>query len=254
MDTRLGVQSKYKYYRFQRNLILSLMFFGLILVLTISLFSVFIYPNDNGLQSIAFFILLFYGIGVLFARQILLSVNMYYDYFRLIQENVPAFQANVLPFSSSFHARLVEDSYQLVSQSPQFSIHYKIFNKMPYVKRTGVSLIWIIELNDENIWFHDALLENEISYLKDQHLGKAIYANELTLIFKKTVELNEINKASFQEIINFSFHNRAVITIPCAVIPKKKAIYLLRPQKKYPNKYYYALIKHLFQITQGKES
>jgi hypothetical protein len=252
MDTRIGAQSKFKYYRFQRNLIVSLVFLGLIIVLTISLFAVFIYPNDNGMQSIAFFIVLFYGIGVLFARQILLSVNMYYDYFRLIQENVPAYKARLLPFSSGFQSLLAKESYHLVSQSPRFRIYYKIFNKMPYVTRTGVSLIWIIELNDDNLEFHDILLENEISHLKDQHLGKVKYSNELTLVFKEIAELNETNKASFQEIINFSFSNRAVITIPCAVIPKKEAIYFLRPFKQYPNKYYYALTKHLFYITQGE--
>jgi hypothetical protein len=63
---------------------------------------------------------------------------------------------------------------------------------------------------------------------------------------------NQAKKINAQKIVNFYVQNRAMISIPCAVIVAKNQVYALRPRKQFPNKYYYVAIQFLKEITSAK--
>jgi len=253
MATSRLANSPLQHYRFQRNLIVSIVFVGLIVVLAIILLANVVFPNSNGFQTIAYFLLVFYGIGVMYARQLLISVNMYYHYYRMIDDNTPIFRVQRLPLSDQFRRFLLDDTYTLGVKNTQYSIYFKLFSKLPYVKRTSQTVLWVIELYSDDLGFHEQRFEEELRHIKTTHLSKKTLMNELTLIFKQTVKLNDKTKESFQEIINFSVSNRAIITLPCAVLTQNQSLYVLRPTKQYPNKYYYALIQMLYALTDAKD-
>jgi len=253
MATSRLAKSPFQYYRFQRNFIVSLVFLGLIVVLVLIFLTMVVFPDSNGLQTIAYFSLVLYGIGVMFARQLLISINMYYHYFRMIDDNAPMFRAQRMPLSDQFQQFLLFDTYTLGVKNDQFSIYYRVYSKLPFVKRTAQTIVWVIELYDDHLGFHDPKLEQEINRIKTNQLIKKTYFNELTLIFKKTATTEKKTKETCQEIINFSVSNRAIITLPCAVVTQKQSIYVLRPNKQYPNKFYYALIQILYELTAAKD-
>jgi|LakMenEpi03Aug12_release.lakeMendotaPanAssembly.Ray.scaffolds.fasta_scaffold12948_8 hypothetical protein len=241
------------HYRFQRNLVLSLVFFGFFLTSSLIVLATFIFPNSNGLQTISYFVLLLYGIGVLFARQLLVSINTYYHYFRMIDENQPMFRAQRLPLSDQFQRFLLQETYTLGVKNKQYSIYFKLYSNLPFVKRTAQTILWVIELYDDHLGFHEPRLEQETIRIKTNQLVKRTYLNELTLIFKQPETMDKKTIETFQEIINFSVSNRAIITLPCAVVTQKQSIYVLRPNKQYPNKFYYALIQILYELTAAKD-
>jgi hypothetical protein len=253
MATRRLTSSSFQYYKNQRFLVISLVFIGLMISLLLSILTLFVFPDLNFLQSITFFFLIAFVGGVIYARQLLVSLNMRFHYFRMIEEQVPPLEVKNLPFHDSFSSLIIKDGYEQMANKPNFIIYVKIFKNVPFVKRTGPTILWLIHIVDASIPFHDASLDEEINYIKEKKLNHTDYANELSLIFKKVPIWNASMMQSFQEIINFSLQNRALISLPVAVIEDKRMVYTLRPMKQYPNKYYYALIQILDTICETKE-
>lgn len=248
----LKKSSSYRF-KLQRNRIIFIFYFGLIVTITITVLATFTFQNSNLFQSIAFFLIISYGIGVIFFRQYLISVNIYYHYYRMIEDGLGPIAYNRDPFSNSFFKHLNVNGYQKGAQTNQYSIHYKLFQKLPFVKRTSATLVWIAHISDHSIGLYDSILEQEFIKVKDNSIQKMKYFNELTIVFKRIQEWNREAKDSFQEIINFSLSNRAIIYLPCAVIGRSGLIYSLRPSKQFPNKYYYALLQMLYDLTEANE-
>jgi hypothetical protein len=246
---RLNHLTPLKRYRFQRNVILLSLVIGLIIVVSFGLIVNFITPNSEILQTFSFFSMLLFSGGVIFARQILLSINMHYHYFRMIDEDAPALTAQILPFSLTFSQRLLSLNFTKAHASEEFTIFYQLFPKLPYVRRAPNTLVWVVMIHQHRITSHDEKLEKMIQFLKTSQLKDGKYLSELSLIFKEVSDWSSSAKDEYQRIINFSYQNRAIISLPCAVMEKKALIYVLRPAKQYPNKFYYALIKTLQAMT-----
>lgn len=248
---RLRHLTPLKRYRFQRNVIIILLVIGLILVVGLGLFANFFNQPSEFLQTLSFFSMLLLGAGVIYARQMLFSINMHYHYFRMIDEDAPALKAQVLPFSSAFSQRLIALNFTQAHASEDFTIFYRLFPKLPYVRRATDTLVWVVMIHQPTIRLHDEKLEQLLQHLKASQLKDGKFLSELSLMFKQTPSWSPSIKDEFQRIINFSYQHRAIISLPCAVMDKKSSIYVLRPAKQYPNKFYYALIKTLQEITQS---
>jgi hypothetical protein len=169
----------------------------------------------------------------------------------MIEEGVTPFEVGTHPYLGSF--KKVLESHQLILgvDRPLYQIHYRVFPRLPYVKRTGLSVIWLVIIKDE-IDLYDSRIEDDVFFIKSKIPQSEKIQNELTLLFYEIKSWEESKKVTAQKIINFYVQNRAMISIPCAVISPKKQIYALRPQKQFPNKYYYVAIQFLKEITTAK--
>lgn len=249
MATRRLVTSSLSYYLDKRNRIIFVVIFGFILLITFGLFGYFIeFIYSDLFQSIAFIYGVGYLIGLLVAKQMMFTISMYTHYYRMIDENNAPFDVVTHPYDASFSKALFQQQLTLGVDRPAYQILYRKFSQLSYVKRTGPSVIWVV-ITKTKLDTYDSRIEDDMTLIKSKIPESAKLQNEITLVFHQVETWQDEKKRDFQNIVNFYLQNRAMITIPCAVIPSKKQIYALRPKKQFPNKYYYVAIQFLRELT-----
>ena len=248
MATRRIVPSL-KYYLQKRNRILLLVVFGLTGLLCLGFFAYMIESSQQDLlQTMVFIYGIIYAGGLLIVNQMMITISMYTHYYRMIEEDMAPFEVNTHPYQSSFHLQLSTQQFELGVDRPLYQIYYRLFPRLPYVKRTGLSVIWIVVTKDR-IEPYDSRIEDDFLFIKSKIPQEKKIQNEISLVFSLTDSWDETKKLEAQQIINFHLQNRAMITIPCVVLNNKNLVYALRPRKQFPNKYYYVAIQFLKEIT-----
>ena len=252
MATRRLDMPSFKHYLNKRNWIIFSVFFGLFFLLGLGFFAYFGESTfQDVLQSVVFIVGFVYFIGLLVAKQMMVTISMYTHYYRMIEENMPPFDVGMHPYHASFDKDIAKVQLTLGVDRPLYQIYYRKFSRLPYVKRTGLSMIWLVITKDE-IDTYDSRIEDDVSFIKSKIPDSQKIQNEITLVFHKIESWNHTKKADAQKIVNFYVQNRAMISIPCAVIVAKNQVYALRPRKQFPNKYYYVAIHFLKEITSAK--
>jgi hypothetical protein len=170
----------------------------------------------------------------------------------MIEENQPPFKAHVVPFESGFIDNLKKYEFTLGIQRTDYQIFYRFYRRLPWVERTQPSILFIVLSQNPSLEIDSILLESDLKVIKDKINHQSPIQNELTLIIKKQENFSEEVKEQTHKIINFVYQNRAIVSIPCALLNDRR-IYALRPKKLFPNKYYYVLIKLLYYLTEADE-
>jgi hypothetical protein len=252
MATRcLGMPPLSNYLK-KRNWIIFCVVFGLLVLLSISFYAYFVESTyQDVLQSIAFIFGVVFLIGLLIAKQMMFTISMYTHYYRMIDEDLPPFDVTTHPYLLSFNKELTKQDFIMGVDRALFQIYYRVFSRLPYVKRTGLSIMWLV-ITKTDIDTYDSRIEDDIVFIKSKISESAKIQNEITLVFHQIETLTPAKKEETQKIVNFHLQNRAMISIPCAVITSKKQVYALRPKKQFPNKYYYVAIQFLKEITSAK--
>lgn len=249
MANRNVVVPSYKYYLKKRNQIVLIVLLGLFVLLAIGFTAYFIDSSyQDILQAVTFMCGIVYAVGLVVANQMMFSVSMYTHYYRMIEEDMPPLVAGIHPYLPAFSQELAKQQLILGVDRPLYQVYYRLFTHLPYVKRTGLSIIWLVITKDA-IDSYDSRIEDDFIFIKSKLSEVKKIQNEITLVFFDTPTWNEFKKASFQKIVNFHVQNRAMISIPCAVLSTQNKVYALRPQKQFPNKYYYVAIQFLKEIT-----
>jgi hypothetical protein len=252
MGTRFVDMPSFKNYLKKRNWIILSVFFGLFFLLGLGFFAYFIESMyQDVLQSVVFIFGVIYLIGLLVAKQMMVTISMYTHYYRMIEENMPPFDVGTHPYHASFDKDNVKQQLTLGVDRPLYQIYFRKFTRLPYVKRTGLSMIWLVVTKGE-IDTYDSRIEDDVTFIKSKIPESQKIQNEITLVFYKIESWNHTKKVDAQKIVNFYVQNRAMILIPCAVISAKNQVYALRPYKQFPNKYYYVAIQFLKEITSAK--
>lgn len=251
MATR-RITPSFTYYRKLRNLYLIAVIFFLALLLGLALYAYMIDTTLTWLQSIVFVFACVYGALLLTIRQQLFTTNMLMHYYRMIEENLPTVKGNYSPYDATFDTRLKTLGFTLGIENVLYRIYYQVHPRTPYIKRTALTLVWLVvfNANERESPFFLERSEEDFQYIKTMIPSSQKILNEITLWFQQVDEWQQPQKAKFQQIINFVMSNRAVISIPCAVLPTQKTFYYLRPNKQFPNKYYYAAIKYIEAILE----
>jgi hypothetical protein len=242
----------YKSFKKKRDFILSLVFSSLIILITLIVLNFFVYRNNSLIEiSLVLFLIIFIG-ALIFVRQMLFSINMYLHFYRMIEENQPAFTAKVMPFEVGFINNLKEYQFTLGIQQTDYQIFYRVYRRLPWVERTQPTLVVIVLSQNPTLEIDSTSLEADLTSIKDKLNHQPQVQNELTLLIKKHENLTEEIKEKTHKIINFVYQNRAIVSIPCVQLNDRR-MYVLRPKKLYPNKYYYVLIKLLYYLTEADE-
>jgi hypothetical protein len=253
MATRCVEMPTLKFYLKKRNIIILSVLLGLFLLISIGIFAYFIESTyQDFLQSVVFIFGVIYLIGVLVAKQMMFTVSMYTHYYRMIEDNMPPFDVDTHPYLPNFDNQLSTYQFTLGVHRPLYQIHYRVFPKLPYVKRTGLSIIWIV-ITKGSIDTYDSRIEDDVAFIKSKIMQSTKVQNEITMVFHEASSWNDQSRVDAQKIVNFYVQNRAMITIPCAVISANKQVYALRPTNQFPNKFYYVAIKFLMEITNIKK-
>jgi hypothetical protein len=248
-----GLESPFKQYQQKRFITLTLITFLSLSIAILAFISFYLYPNHQGLQSILLLALLIFLTFILLIRQYMMTVSMYLHYYRMIEEKNPSFKGKFPPYSEGFTNALLEQGFLVGVKKNSYTIFYKLFDKLPLVQRTGPTFVVFIQTFLPGLTVHHEGIEQELSYLKSTLKSKKPIQNELTIILKKMDNLDTTSQDELEQIINFSLMNRAFITLQLAEFANQ-TMYMLRPKKLYPNKYYYALVQLVYDLIKIKEN
>ena len=251
MATRLN--QSFKNYQQKRAIALFLIAIFSISIAVLAFFSFYLYPNHQGLQSILLLALLIFFTFILLIRQYMMTVSMYLHYYRMIEEKNPSFKGKFPPYSEGFTNALLEQGFLVGVKKNSYTIFYKLFDKLPFVQRTGPTFVVFIQTFLPGLTVHHEGIEQELSYLKSTLTSKKPIQNELTVILKKMEKFDATSQDELEQIINFSVMNRAFITLQLAEFANQ-TMYMLRPKKLYPNKYYYALVQLVYDLIKIEEN
>ena len=251
MATRLN--RSFKNYQQKRAFALFLIAIFSISIAVLAFISFYLYPNHQGLQSILLLALVVFLTFILLIRQYMMTVSMYLHYYRMIEEKNPSFKGKFPPYSEGFTNALLEQGFLVGVKKNSYTIFYKLFDKLPFVQRTGPTFVVFIQTFLPGLTVHHEGIEQELSYLKSTLKSKKPIQNELTIILKKMDNLDTTSQDELEQIINFSLMNRAFITLQLAEFANQ-TMYMLRPKKLYPNKYYYALVQLVYDLIKIEEN
>jgi hypothetical protein len=212
----------------------------------------FVDRSVPGLETTLLLLLIGLTFVLVWARQSMIPIQMYLHYYRMLDEQLPPFIIQSPIQSKAFLNNLDKYQFQLETETKEFQLFARVYDRLPWVARTQSSLIFIVLIKDQSITITDERLESVILQYKTNLKLKKEIQNELTLLFYQAPFLTEELKEKTQRIINFSLQNRGIITIPCLQIGETK-IYALRPRRLFPNKFYYVLIKLLYYLTDANE-
>jgi hypothetical protein len=248
MATR-RLNPSFRRYQNQRRLLIGIV--SILFILTIMLFMLaFTQDGFQGLQTPVFLFLIGLMLVLFVFRQIMFSINMHYHYFRMIQDDQPPFSVKTLPMSQAFTAKVVANGFQKGIQRPTHEIYYQIYPRLPLVKRTGTTVVWMIKLTDKTINPYGEEIERDFQQIKLSLPKTTNILNELTLVVKQVEVWNQKERENLDQVVNFSLNNRAMVTIQFGQLPTKK-VYALRPKLQYPNKYYYAAMQIMFKLMEA---
>jgi hypothetical protein len=170
----------------------------------------------------------------------------------MINENLPPFSVASVPFKQEFVNNLHRYEFNIGFKSEQYEIYYRVYSKLPWIYRTQTSIIFLVLSKDINLSIDDKKLDEHLQQIKKTLSSEKTIQNELMLLFFDVGEWNDLVKEKAQQIIHFVYQNRAMVIITEMVL-NKKLVYALRPQKLFPSKFYYVLIKLLYYLTDASE-
>jgi hypothetical protein len=251
MATRLN--SSFKHYQQKRAIAFILVAVFSISIGILAFISLFLYPNHQGLQSILLLALVIFLTFILLIRQYMMTVSMHLHYYRMIEEKNPSFKGKFPPYSEGFTNALLEQGFLVGVKKNSYTIFYKLFDKLPFVQRTGPTFVVFIQTFLPGLSVHHEGIEQELFYIKSTLKSKKTIQNELTVILKKMENFDATSQDELEQIINFSLMNRAYITIQLGEFANKN-MYMLRAKKLYPNKYYYALVQLVYDLIKIEEN
>jgi len=242
-------QTKFKQ---QRLFIFLIVGFYLIVCLFLTSIYFFVDATIPGLETILLLLLIGLTFVLIWARQVMIPIQMYLHYYRMIDEALPPFTIQSPIQSQAFLKNLNQYQFNLVQDTNECQIFARLYDRLPWVARTQTSLIIVVLIKDQKMLIADARLDALIQQYKLGLKLKKEIQNELMLMFYQASKFTDQLKEKTQQIINFSLQNRAIITIPCLQIGDD-SMYALRPKRLFPNKFYYVLIKLLYYLTDANE-
>lgn len=246
MATRRIIQSSLQIYQNQRRIII-----GLVSILFFSTIFFFILAYTNPdfafLQTVVFLFLIILVLVLFGLRQRMFTITMYVHYFRMIAEQQPPFSVSILPLNEQFKEVLIKDGYARGVDRPTHQIYFKHYRQLPFVKRTGPTIVWMILANQEDFNPYAEPIERDFEQIKLTLPPNTPVFNEITLVSRRLSTWDSLQREKMDKIVNFSIHNRAMVTIQYGQLPTNQ-VYALRPQRQYPNKYYYAGMQIMFKL------
>lgn len=199
--------------------------------------------NTDTLTLIYFPILLVTIFLVIRIRNKLMFHSMYYQYLSMISDNMGLIKLKHKIFTPSWLNNIKAKGFKETNDFPEFLYFYQVMSKVKkYVYTRSIVLICVIAKN-ETLDFYSTDVDKEIKkiYEKDKEANRS--RRHIVLHFKKYQNYSEEIKEELDKIINFKIGRDNLIHINVGYFVNQNAIYFLRPNKKYPNKYYYYAVQ-----------
>lgn len=232
--------------RKKNSLLLSVLFSAIILILFYVFAVKFNWINKNLLDGVYLFLLIGFLIYVMKIKN---SVTYYlykYNYLLMLQENLPPIKTNKNILSDSWEEQFIEDEFILHKKNASYSIYYQLTDRHSNYKEFGKSLFCIVVNRDPKLDFYGDEIQHSIRDIYDTHESKYNrLKKEFVIQFKKYDRYNKETKKELQKILNFKQDSFSLINITVGYFPNTREVYYLRPERRFPNRYYYLACKFI---------
>lgn len=251
MAGQVNLKEKYKYFKKKRNLLLFFTYGTLILTVIppIVLLSVKRYFD---IWASLFLVLLMAGLFlVVWLRQKINVYNMYYHYYKMLLNNKGILKLQEKIYTTSWINKIKTDGFEIGYDDNDLVIYRK------YVKRDKLAtsiketelLIMIAKKKDIDMFSNQT--QEKIDMIERN--PKERLKRSLVLQFQKHNNFNEETIDKLNQIINIRNHSMYQVHISIGYVEETKEIYFLDPVKMYPNKYYFAATRLIYQICNIKD-
>lgn len=246
MATKISNEAQLKYYKKKRNKFLFFIILPFFITLTSYLLNrIFQVISYTIMDSIIFVVILFLLFYVSFMKSKISVVSMYYEYFRMLSNEVGI---QDLP-NIDFAKKLEKKGYQLKQSEPTFSI-YQLVNIDPksYYNKKGTVVI-VVLINNIDSDFYDSHIHDAIeSVYKSLEKNNHPVVHQVTIMIKDFTMLNESALDELRKIVNVQQGLRSLIQLNIGLDAKRKKFYYLAPKQRYPNRMYFEAVSEIQRL------
>lgn len=205
-------------------------------------------------EGILLSFLLIVSLGYLFLISYLRSryiiASMHYDYLRMIHDDLGLIPVLEPLNTTNLVKNILATGHELSLEYSDFRVFYKLHNKINEIGKTGKVLTLYLVSDDLNFDFYSDKVSQAIE-LVYQKL-KANVSRQIIVQFKPYSTFDPKAKEDMHRIINLVNGPMTIVQLTAGYIQTENSIYYLRPQKRYPNRYYYYATKMIDSVVNLK--
>ncbi|MFA7417056.1 MAG: hypothetical protein WCZ19_00800 [Acholeplasma sp.] len=231
------IKEQLKTYKRKRDVHLFFLLIGVIATLIVFILLNLLKVNFNIIVTITLILVVALTVIIIYIKPRIITYSMYYKYYLMLDDGMNQRTPNRLPFTKSFIEVLNNNGYDSIANSKNFLVHYKIVDKLKEVRAKGKTLVAVVMAKTKNSDFYGAELQKLFENIHEKQ--KRNIRKQIVLQFQKYDTFNIETKEEIDKIINMVDGPNAVIHITCGMILDTQNIYFLRPNTKFPNRYYY---------------
>lgn len=163
-----------------------------------------------------------------------------YNYLLMLEEDLPPVKTKRALLSDNWKQHFIKDGFTKHISTKRYSIYYQIPNKDSVFKEFGNTLVCVVVNNDPKLDLYSQTIQNKIKEIYEKIESKhRNLKREVVIQFKEYENFDEDAKKDLQKILSFKQDSFTLINISVGYFPKTKQVYYLRPERRYPNRFYY---------------
>ena len=227
--------------RIKKNTIIFVVLFSVIaLVLFYFLAHKFKLVDANILDGVYFFLVIVYFVLIVTFKN---RFNYYvykYEYLLMLEEDLPPIKTKKEILSDSWQQLFLKDGFKKYVNTTKYAIYYQIPDKESPFYNFGKTMLFIVVNKDKDLDLYGTTIQNKIKeiYTKIEKDYPRI-KKEVVIHFKEYERFDDESKKELQKVLNFKQDTFTLINITVGYFKDKKQVYYLRPEIRYPNKFYY---------------
>ncbi len=229
----------------------NILLFGVLfsaLILGLFYFFAFKYEfiNRNILDGIYLFVVIGFFIAVIKIKDVVGYTVFKYNYLLMIDEDLPPIKTKRAIFTEKWEESFLEEGFILHTKNASFSIYYQITDRHSEYKGFGKSLFCVVVNKVEKLDLYNSQIQNEIKEIYSLNEKKySRLKKEFVVQFKKYKKFDDNTKKELQKILNFKQDSFSIINLTVGYFEDSRKVYYLRPERRFPNKYYFLICKFI---------
>lgn len=202
--------------------------------------------DRNILDGIYLFVVIGFFIAVIKIKDVVGYTVYKYNYLLMLDEDLPQIKAQRNMFTSNWEESFLDEGFLLHTKNASFSIYYQITDKDSTYKSFGKSLFCIVVNKTEKLDLYNSQIQDSIKKIYDENEKKySRLKKEFVVQFKKYKTFNDETKKEIQKILNFKQDSFSIVNLTVGYFEDSNKVYYLRPEKRFPNRYYYLICKFI---------
>ena len=252
MAKKVEILKQYTHYKNKRiRFLFFLLLWILVTLCTFLILNLFFEFYDTSFL-VLFFQLILFMLWFYHYMPISRYQNMQFSYYSMLLDAVSEMKSGILSHPQSIIDFINLKGFKIQIDRSGYSIYSMIADKKSLYIKQG--LIFVVIIKDNDISFFSEDLEADMTKIKEIKEFK-YYANKESIIQIRSYKtLNLDDKEKLNQIICFDVNKQTIVHVNVGFDITNNKYYVLRPIKRFPNKYYYNVIKLIDEMYKGDQN